>query len=254
MVSTRHERKTIEKILDTYTIEKKSHIPRAIHLVVDATYFGSRKDGTGWGVLLFRDADKKENLWWKYLDHESAYDYLEGRRFLEITGYTILSVTCDGFSGNIPVFKGIPLQMCHFHMKQIVVRNVTLNPKTEAGKVIFAVVQTLTYSQQEDFARRLREYHVKYVSFLNEKTYHPEGGWSYTHDGVRKAYFSLVNWYPYLFTYLQDKQIPNTTNTCDGHFSHIKDIVRIHRGLSKEFKKKVLDSILLSSTIAPKKR
>lgn len=241
-------------ILNTHTLEKKIHNPRPIHLVVDATYFGSRKDNTSWGVILFRDSDRKENLWWSYVEHESTSGYYQGKVELERLGYTILSVTCDGFSGNIPVFKGIPLQMCHFHMKQIVVRNVTLNPQTEAGKVIFALVQTLTYITQEDFARRLREYHVKCVHFLNERTHHPEGGSSFTHEGVRAAYLSLVKWYPYLFTHLQDKLIPNTTNTCDGHFSHIKDIIRIHRGMNLSFKRKVLNSIFLESTIAPKNK
>jgi hypothetical protein len=87
---------------------------------------------------------------------------------------------------------------------------------------------------------------------MNEKTYHPNGSWSYTHEGVRRAYLSIIKWFDYLFTYQNDKLIPNTTNTCDGHFSHIKDIVRIHRGLHKSLKQKVLDSIFLESTIAPK--
>ena len=252
--NTGHTRKTVEKYLDEVVVPTKVHTPRAIHLVVDATYFGKRTDDTSWGVILFRDADKKENLWWKYIDTERETYYREGKEFLEYMGYTILSVTCDGFSGNLPVFKGIPTQMCHFHMKQIVIRNITLKPQTEAGKVLLALTKTLTYTSKELFKDRIQQFHVQYASFLNEKTYHPEGGWSYTHDGVRHAYTSLVKWYDYLFVYHSDRSIPNTTNTCDGHFSHIKDIVRIHRGLSKLFKQKVLDAIFLASTIAPKQQ
>lgn len=221
--------------------------------MVDATYFGKRIDNTSWGVILFRDAREKENLWWKYVDTEQESYYREGRDFLLSKGYTILSVTCDGFSGNIPVFKAFPLQTCHFHMKKIVTRNVTMRPQTEAGQVILAISKTLVYTDEEAFAFRMRNFHVKYVPFLNEKTYHPDGRWSYTHDGVRRAYFSIVHWFPYLFTYKKVFGMPNTTNTCDGHFSHIKDIIRIHRGLHKMLKQKVLDSIFLKSTIAPKK-
>ena len=90
--------------------------------------------------------------------------------------------------------------------------------------------------------------------FINEKSWLPEGGWSYTHDGVRPAYLSVVHCHDYLFTCHTDCRIPNTTNTCDGHFSHVKDIVRIHRGLHKELKQKVLDTIFLESTITPKKK
>jgi hypothetical protein len=230
------------------------HDPRPIRLVVDATYFGKRTDDTAWGVVLFRDADRKENLWWKYVETETASHYLEGKLFLESLGYTILSVTCDGFSGNIPVFKDIPLQMCHFHMKQIVIRAVTFNPKTEAGAVILSIIKTLTYTKKGVFTDRLRKFHVMYASFMNEKTVHPDGSWSYTHEGVRKAYFSIVRWHDHLFVYHSDRAIPNTTNTCDGHFSHVKDIVRIHRGMHKALKQKVLDAIFLVSTIAPKQK
>lgn len=252
--STGHDRKTLEQYLEAICVPQKIHTPRPIHLVVDATYFGKRREGTGWGVVLFRDADAKENLWWKYVGEENMTHYREGKETLEQLGYTILSVTCDGFSGNIPVFKGIPLQMCHFHMKMIVIRCTTLKPKTEAGQVLLALIRTLTYTTKEEFTERLRHFHVRYASFLNEKTRHPEGGWSYTHDGVRRGYFSVVHWFPYLFTCHADRKIPNTTNTCDGHFSHVKDIVRIHRGLNRIQKQKVLDAIFLESTIAPKKK
>ena len=252
--STGHDRKTLELYLEAIVVPEKLHTPRSIHLVVDATYFGKRSEGTGWGVVLFRDADEKENLWWKYVQEENMTHYREGKEKLEELGYTIISVTCDGFSGNIPVFKGIPLQMCHFHMKQIVIRCTTLKPKTEAGQVLLALIRTLTYTTQDEFAERLRNFHVRYASFLNEKTHHPEGGWSYTHDGVRRGYFSVVHWFSYLFTYHHDRKTPNTTNTCDGHFSHVKDIVRIHRGLNRIQKQKVLDAIFLESTIAPKKK
>ena len=57
---TRHDRKTIFKYLDGIVLPEKKHEPRPIHLVVDATYFGTRIDRTSWGVILFRDSDQKE--------------------------------------------------------------------------------------------------------------------------------------------------------------------------------------------------
>ncbi len=250
---TGHDKKTILRYLKEFEVKKKTkHRPREIKLVVDATYFGKRMNQESWGVILFRDSKEKENLWWKYVDHEHAYDYLEGKEYLEKLGYVIKSVTADGFLGLPRVFTDIPFQMCHFHMKQIVIRNITLRPQTEAGQVLLALIHTLTYTKEEVFKRRIQEFHLRYALFLNEKTIHPDGSSSYTHEGVRSAYMSLVHWFPYLFTYTSNRDIPNTTNTCDGHFSHIKDILRIHRGVSKAFKQKIIDSILLESTIAPK--
>lgn len=249
------DKKTIIKYLNDFKLKKKvNHQPREIYLVIDTTYFLKRKNGNSWGVILFRDREKKENLWWKFVKQESQIDYLEGRVFLENLGYKIMSVTSDGFKANIGNFRGIPHQMCHFHMKQIVVRNVTLKPKTEPGQVILAIVQTLNKIKKEVFSKRLQKFHFKYHVFLNEKTTHPDGSRSYTHEGVRNAYNSLVFWHDYLFTYKSNTHIPNTTNTCEGHFSHLKDVIRIHRGMSNTLKKKVINSIFLESTISPKEK
>jgi len=246
-------KKTIHKYLNDFEFKKKPiHKPRKIYLVVDATYFRLRKDGTSWGVILFRDRELKENLWWKFVKHESQLDYLEGKIFLEELGYQILSVTTDGFKANIDVFRGIPHQMCHFHMKQIVIRNVTLKPKTEPGQVILAIAKTLHKTKKEIFTLRLQQFHFKYQTFLNEKTTHPDGTKSYTHEGVRNAYNSLVFWYNHLFVYKSNTHIPNTTNTCEGHFSHLKDIVRIHRGMSDSMRRKVINAVFVESTISPK--
>lgn len=252
--STGFDKKTVFKYLEEHELPEKVHNPRPINLVVDATYFGLRKDETAWGVILFRDAERKENLWWRYVDHECFDYYKEGRMFLESLGYVIKTVTGDGFAALPKVFEGIPFQMCLFHMRQIVIRYVTLRPKTEAGKVLLAMAKTLTRTNQEEFDRRLFSFHSKYASFMQEKTFHPNSTWSWTHEGVISAYKSLVHWREYLFTYRKHTGMPNTTNTCDGHFSHVKDIVRIHRGLRRSFKQKVLDAIFLESTIAPKKK
>jgi hypothetical protein len=137
-------------------------------------------------------------------------------------------------------------------MKQIIVRFVTLRPQTEPGQVLLSLVHTLTYANEKEFKERIQAFHVKYVGFLSEKTIHPDGSSSWTHEGVKYAFESLLRWVPYLFTFKANQHIPNTTNTCDGHFSHIKDILRIHRGVTKFFKQKMINAIFLESTIAPK--
>ncbi len=253
--TTEYSKKTILKYIKEFVVKKKEcHTPRNINLVVDATYFGNRKQNESWGTILFRDPKEKENLWWKYVDNERVLDYREGKDVLQRLGYQILSVTADGFLGLQNVFSGIPFQMCQFHMKQIVIRYVTRRPQTEAGQVLLAMVRTLTCTEKEVFRKRLMLFTFKYTEFINEKTIHPDGTSSYTHEGVKSAYESLIKWFPYLFTYQEHKGIPNTSNTCEGHFSHIKDIFRIHRGITKELKQKMLDSILLESTIAPKSK
>ncbi len=122
-----YTKKQLQRIFDGIQITQKIHTPRALHLVVDATYFGM-KETRLWGVLVFRDQTNKENLWWQFIDEERIHYYREGRDYLLSLGYTILSVTCDGFSGLPELFSPIPVQFCHFHQAQIVRRYTTLNP------------------------------------------------------------------------------------------------------------------------------
>jgi hypothetical protein len=110
----------------------------------------------------------------------------------------------------------------------------------------------LHYTDGETFRNYLKKYLEKYQKFINEKSINPfTGRMSLTHEPLYKATMSLWRFLPYLFTFEKDKNIPKTTNTLEGHFTHIKDIVGVHRGLSRPQMEKVLHSILLASTIAP---
>lgn len=250
-----YSKKQLQRIFEEITLEEKVHTPRPIHLVVDATYFGTTETHL-WGVVTFRDEERKENLWWKFVDEEKLTHYAEGKAFLLSLGYTLLSVTCDGFSGLVQVFSPTPVQFCHFHQAQIVRRYTTLNPKIKAGHELLAIVKTLSFSNEKVFAHLLQLFIDKYRDFLNERTTSPLSTTSfYTHPRLRSAVRSLMVHLPFLFTFEKHPslQIPTTTNSLESHFSHIKDIVRIHRGLSLPLKQKMIHTILLNSSIVLKK-
>lgn len=248
------DKRTLKKILNEYEAPKKTHEPRAVHLVVDALYFGERTEDTSWCAVCFRDPERKENLWWSFTKTETTGIYLTGRAYLENLGYTILSVTGDGFGGLRTAFSPISLQMCHVHMERIVIKGTTRKPILEAGVALLALTKTLYYTNGNTFKNYFKKYVGKYQSFLNEKTINQlTGKTDFTHEPLRGAVLSLSRFLPYLFTFEKDRNIPKTSNTLEGHFSHIRDIVGIHRGLSRLHLEKVLNSIFLASTIAPTK-
>ena len=53
------DRRMIRAYLTKYVPPRKVHIPRAVHLVVDGTYFGIRGDDTEWCMVVFRDPTQK---------------------------------------------------------------------------------------------------------------------------------------------------------------------------------------------------
>jgi len=140
-------------------------------------------------------------------------------------------------------------------MERLVVQGTTKRPQLEAGITLLALVKSLHTTDRATFERRFRYYIEKYREFLNERTINPLTGEQYwTHAPLRMAVHSLLRFQQWLFTFEQDKNIPKTTNSLEGHFSHIDDVVKIHRGLSRIHKERVLHSIFLASTTAPSKK
>lgn len=249
-------KRKVQASLNKHTHRLKQHEPRPINLVVDGTYLGERKENTSWCTIVACDPYKHEDLVWLFEKTETTYAYVLIREELERLGYTILSVTGDGFSGIKSAFSGIPYQMCHVHMERLVIEGTTRNPQTEAGQVLLALVRTLhKHTDQRTFETRLNKYIEKYRDFLNEKTTHPESGeQSWTHEDLRRAVFCLLRHKQYLFTYQENKKIPRTTNSLEGHFKHVKKLLSVHTGLSRKNQEKILQTIILASTTSPNKK
>jgi hypothetical protein len=104
------------------------------------------------------------------------------------------------------------------------------------------------------FLKGLKLFYEKHKLLLEERTHTAlsKKKWWYVRRELRSAYYSILNFYPYLFTYEQDEYISKTTNSLEAHFRHIKDVLNIHCGISKSQKQDVLDSIMVAGTIAPK--
>jgi len=214
--------------------------------VCDATFYGKRKDKLG--TLVFKDDITKEILLSKHIESELSADCKQLLNQLLKLGYNIQSVTIDGKRGLYKVFKDFPIQMCHFHQAKTVRRYITKKPRLQAGKDLKKIMYRLTETNEKNFTKKLDEWYENYKDFIEEKSTNLETGKSYyTHYKVRAAYRSLIANFPYLFTINKDFKIPNTTNTLDGGtFSPLKILIKIHRGLSKSLKLKIVDDYLLN--------
>lgn len=212
----------------------------------DATFYGKRKDKLG--TLVFKDDITKEILLSKHIESELSADCKQLLNQLLKLGYNIQSVTIDGKRGLYKVFKDFPIQMCHFHQAKTVRRYITKKPRLQAGKDLKKIMYRLTETNEKNFTKKLDEWYENYKDFIEEKSTNLETGKSYyTHYKVRAAYRSLIANFPYLFTINKDFKIPNTTNTLDGGtFSPLKILIKIHRGLSKSLKLKIVDDYLLN--------
>lgn len=199
------------------------------------------------GILVFRADKTKQNIFWHLIDYERIESYLRARNKIERQGFIITAVVTDGRPGVRGIFGDVPNQMCHFHQKQIIIRHLTTKPKLPAGIELKRISQTLCYTTEDKFISLLDQWYNKWHEFLKERTINPDTGkWFYTHRRIRSAHYSLRTNLPYLFTYQKYPKlnIPNTTNSLEGAFSHLKELIKTHRGLNYKLKTKMIDEIL----------
>jgi hypothetical protein len=234
--------KWIRQQLDKIEVGKRIIKPQSIIVVVDTVFWGR-----GYGVTILREPNMKRNLWWREVISETPSNYAYGRYILEKQGFAVKAVVLDGKRGVRDVFGDVPIQMCHFHQIAIINRYLTRRPKLEASKELRVIALSLTVTTEKKFTRLLNEWYDKWQYFLKEKTVNPETHrWCYTHKRLRSACRSLKTNLPYLFTYQKYPrlQIPNTTNSLEGSFSHLKSLLRIHRGAKRKRRYKMICEIL----------
>lgn len=202
-------------------------------------------------MLAAREPNLKVNLGWEWIPSETKENYALLRNNIESRGFRLKAVVLDGRTGIPKVFSDIPVQICQFHQLQIVRRKLTLRPETEAGQTLLAIGFSISKKNELALTYELTEWFKKYGGFINERTYTiGTKRWRYTHRRVRSAHNSLKKNLPYLYTYQRypELKIPNTTNSLDGYWSRLKNLLSAHRGKSKERIRKIATEILRKQT------
>ena len=130
----------------------------------------------------------------------------------------------------------------------IIKRYLTSRPKLDASIELLKLCRRIPTTTQSRFVDALSQWHNKHKAFLDEKTLNPTTlKYVSTHAKLVAAYRSLSTNLPYLFTYKNQKEfkLPNTTNALDGGvFSHLKKLIKLHQGLAKKRKVKLIDKFL----------
>ena len=121
--------------------------------------------------------------------------------------------------------------------------------RVKASKNLQKYSISFTSTNETIFAKKLDDWHETYKNFLNEKTFNEsKEKENFIHAKLVSAYRSLKTNLSYLFSYKKYKflGIQNTTNSLDGGvFSPMKMLIKIHRGLNKSLKLKMVDDYLV---------
>lgn len=235
--------KWVRMRLDQYQLPAFAPTPRAMVAIGDATWIGNT-----W-MLVIRDPHAHENVYMREVFSETTSGYQEARQMLEDQGFAFRAFVGDGRIAVPWLFSDIPVQMCHFHQEQIIIRDTTLNPHLPAGVELLQLTRTLSRTDKATFTEEFAAWCLRWEAFLKERTQDPKTRrWHYTHKRLRSARESIRAHLPYLFTFEDHPElnIPNTTNSLDGSFNKAKTAIGIHAGLTHRRKRKLVISLLTS--------
>ena len=212
-------------------------------LHLDTTYWGHN-----WGVLLGLDEETGLPLYVAFIGHERVQDYIDAVRSIEQRGYCIRGIVIDGMQSLFSEFSAYKIQMCQFHMMEIVKRYLTKRPKLIAARELKELVGSLTTRQKNEFEDEYRKWKERWGNTLNRRTTLKSGKTQFTHKRLRSAMHSVDFYLPYLFTYQQPecKGMPNTNNKIEGTFTDLKKNLNNHSGMSKENRKRFISGFFLA--------
>lgn len=250
-----YSEKTLRRMFDGYlSCYPQWEIPvgKAIHILIDGTYFTNKIC-----LIVYRNDDVKQTIFYRTTTGEHSEEIYEDLVNLTNAGVIIESITCDGHKSILKainqankyvtseqkkgnkLLKLIITQRCLIHIQRSCLTQLKPQHQSIAGRELRYIVMTInrlsTLDHKELFINALSSWFTKYKDFLLQKSYSQESGrYWYTHKEVRRAYKSIKSALPNMFHYLDNEKIPRTTNAIEGYFSHLKDDICVHRGLSKK--------------------
>ena len=239
--------KTIQRRLDTVSIDYQVKRPNTANIIMDTTYFGRK-----FGLMVFMDNTTKAVLYYAIVSHETNSAYKQGIDHLASLGVDVQSITCDGRRGLRTLFTHTPCQMCQFHQIQIVTRYLTRRPKNIVSIELRWLALNLTQLNKTDFTKCLDQWYLTHEDYLSKRSTNDDNGrtW-YTHKRLRSAYRSLRINSDWLFTYQEYEHLdmPNTTNSLEGLFSELKRQLHSHHGLNEQRKLRFIKKFLRSKSL-----
>ena len=236
--------RTIRRDLEKMRYVQKISRYKQVTIQMDTTYWGRN-----FGLMVIRDAQRNKVLWRKYVTHETIADYMEGIHWLEKNNFKIYGVVIDGIKGLAKALSPYPVQLCQFHQMLIVRRYITQDPDIEASRALLCLVGDMTKMDKESFVGLLSEWYEKYKDIVNERVQDrriKRKTPPYMRPRLRSAYLSLKRNMPLLWTFYEHPEIglPNTNNGLEGLFSDLKTKVRVHSGIGKINRMKLIDEYI----------
>ena len=209
----------------------------SVNLRMDATYFEQ------FCLLCYQDNADGYSQLIRFSDGEHYREIKEDLDNLIKLGVHIESITTDGHKSILKAIKkSLPeviVQRCLVHIQRMCLLWLTRFPKNIAGmelrKLVLLLLLIKTENDRLYWTKELELWYRRHKDYLQQRSYNENTGrYWYTHKLLRRSYFTIKRALPNMFHYLSNPKIPHTTNGIEGFFSHLKNHLDLHRGLTPE--------------------
>jgi len=182
------------------------------------------------------DGFTHELVYGVYGMNEGPVDLLRFCSYLKQQGIEPKSITIDG---NLHIYRVVKklwpeciIQRCLVHIQRQGLSWCRRNPKRKDAiklrQILLKVCSISSEVQRKEFVDEFYKWEARYGQRIIQTK---NKGW--VASDIQRARSMLVRALPFMFNYLKDKNIPNTTNAIEGYFSRLKQHYRQHKGLSK---------------------
>ncbi len=156
---------------------------------------------------------------------------------IKANGLDPLAITMDGETSTIRAIREVwpqtKIQRCLYHIQREGLRWLRSFPKTQAARELRAILSTLASIKsfkdrhifQELFHSWINAHYSSIKALPNTTTEFKD---------LKKTVTLIKNALPDMFYYLEDANIPSTTNALEGFYSRLKSDYQRHRGLSSK--------------------
>ena len=236
--------KSISRLFKIYLAKAPQIVVKSkskVHLLIDGSYLPN-----GLCLILYYDHDIRYVQLYRTAKQEKFREIYQDLKALKVLGVEVYSVTCDGHKSILKavakVYPNALIQRCLVHVKRQSRAYLSSKPKLQASKELLSLSQQLTYIKTREqcswWLLSLHNWYQTHMDTLIEESINPQTGkYWFTHDGLHKAYTLIYQAMPHLFTYLDDLEIPSTTNRLESYFKHLKAKLLLHSGLRLEAKR-----------------
>jgi hypothetical protein len=206
--------------------------PNIRYLLCDGTYFG--KNNCFISLMNALDQTTSDYL---HTSKESYYHVLPWFQSLKTKGLDPLAITMDGEKSVIRAIREVwpqtKIQRCLYHLQRQGLMWIRTFPKTQAGSELRALLSTLasihSFKDRDIFLGLFHSWinaHYAFIKTLPITTV--------AFKDLKRTVTLIKNALPDMFHYLDDSNIPATTNALEGFYSRLKSDYQRHRGLSAQ--------------------